>query len=428
MRVLLISPNTERLNMPVLPLGLALVAAAVQRAGHEVRLLDLLAEDDPNAAIRRAVGRFAPDVIGLTIRNIDDQNMESPRLLIEPVREVVAACRAATGAPIVLGGAGFSMFPDAALAYLGADFGICGEGEAAFPALLERLCRGKDPWGLPGVHVAGRSASPPKDPIAGFDALPLPDEDLWPAADPEDPDIWVPVQTRRGCPLDCAYCSTPDLEGRLLRARSPRAMVRHIARAAEAGFRRFYFVDNTFNLPATYALELCRRLKSLHGSIVWRAILYPHCVPEELVTAMAESGCVEVSLGFESGSPDVLQAMNKRYGPDEVRKIADMLADHGIRRIGFLLLGGPGETRESVLESLDFADALDPEMLHVSVGVRIYPRTPLAERAVAEGLLAPGDDLLRPRFYSRPGLEGWIREEVARRYGPDAAGRPIARR
>jgi len=156
--------------------------------------------------------------------------------------------------------------------------------------------------------------------------------------------------------------------------------------------------------------------------------LYPHDVPEDLVTAMAEAGCVEVSLGFESGSPSVLRAMNKRFNPEEVREISQRLAGHGIRRLGFLLLGGPGETQESAVESLEFADSLNLEMLHVSVGIRIYPRTALARLAVEEGVLSPNDDLLRPRFYIRPGLAEWIREEVAYRYGPEAIGRPIARR
>jgi len=261
-----------------------------------------------------------------------------------------------------------------------------------------------------------------------LESLPLPDENLWSVADPNDPEIWVPVQTRRGCPLDCAYCSTPDLEGRELRSRSPRQVVEHVAQVAEAGFRRFYFTDNTFNLPPSYALELCRSLESLRLDIAWQAIVYPSDLPEELASAMARAGCVEVSLGFESGSLAVLRAMNKGFGPEDVRKVSGRLAAYRIRRLGFLLLGGPDETRESAVESLDFADSLDLEMLHVSVGIRIYPRTPLARLAVEEGMVSPQDDLLRPRFCVRPGLDGFIREEVTRRYGPEAIGRPIVRR
>ena len=230
------------------------------------------------------------------------------RFLLKPVKNLVSLCRARTNAPIVLGGAGYSMFPDAALAYLGADLGICGEGEVIFPALLERLQQGQDPSGLPGVHVAGRGCQAGRQFAPDLDCLPLPDNILWLAVPPTTPDLWVPVQTRRGCALDCTYCSTADIEGRAVRARSPQLVIEHIRRVADAGFERFFFVDNTFNFPLSYAMELCRRITAQRLNIAWRCILYPHRVPEELVAAMAEAGCVEVSLGFESGSKDVLRA------------------------------------------------------------------------------------------------------------------------
>jgi radical SAM superfamily enzyme YgiQ (UPF0313 family) len=334
-----------------------------------------------------------------------------PRSL-EPVRDVVSACRALTAAPIVLGGAGYSIFPEAALAYLGADYGICGEGEQAFSALLDRLQQGKDVSGLPGLYVPGRGPQAERHFEPDLDRLPFPLDALWSSADAKDPDLWIPVQTRRGCPLGCIYCSTACIEGRRIRFRSPERVAQHVARVAAAGFRRFYFVDNTFNLPPSHALALCGAISALRLDIVWRCILYPHNVPEELVKAMAEAGCIEVSLGFESGSKQVLRAMNKRFEPEEVRAISDRLAAHGIRRLGFLLLGGPGETEQSVKESLDFADSLGLEVLNTTIGIRIYPQTPLARLAVQEGVIAPDDDLLLPRFYVRPGLEKCIPDMV----------------
>ena len=405
MRVLLVSANSERIKMTSLPLGLSLVAAAVREAGHETAFVDLLSETDPIAAVRRAIDSFSPEVIGISVRNIDDQNMASSRSLLGPIKEVVAACRALTTVPIVLGGAGYSIFPDAALSYLGGDLGVCGEGEAAMPALLARLETGQDLGGLPGVHIAGRGQQGERTFVEDLDRLPLPDAGFWSAVDRQDPDLWLPIQTRRGCPLRCSYCSTDSIEGTKVRSRSPQRVAQHLARMAEAGFRQFYFVDNTFNLPLSYALDLCRAISSLRLGVSWRAILYPHQVPEELVAAMADAGCVEVSLGFESGCPQVLQAMNKRFQPDEVREISSRLAAHGIRRLGFLLLGGPQETPDSVAESLDFAESLKLESINVSVGIRIYPHTPLARLAVDEGVVAADDDLLQPRFYVRPGLE-----------------------
>jgi radical SAM superfamily enzyme YgiQ (UPF0313 family) len=400
--------------MVTIPLGLGLVAAAARQARHQVAFLDLMNKRDPDAAIRREIGLVQPEVIGISVRNIDDQTRDNPRFLLEQVKPVVDACRECTRAPIVLGGAGYSIYPEAALAYLGADLGVCGDGEAVFPALLDRLEDGCDPSDLPGVYVAGRP--PQVEPAFPdvLDSFPVWDEALGSLVDPATPDFWVPVQTRRGCPNDCSYCSTAAIQGRKMRTRSPREVVELVARLARAGCRRFYFVDNSFNIPESHALEICHCMKELAPRVEWRCILYPHLVREELVRAMAEAGCVEVSLGCESGCARILRALNKRFTPDDVRAATGLLVAHGIRCIGFLLLGGPGETRETVEESLAFAESLPLDALEITVGIRIYPGTDLASQAVEEGLISPEDDLLRPRFYLARGLEPWIQERVAR--------------
>ena len=121
MKVLLISANTEKINMPTLPLGLACVAAATRKARHDVAMVDLMAEKDAPSILNGAVEGFRPDLIGISVRNIDDQNMENPRFLLNSVKDIVAVCRRLSGATIVLGGAGYSIFPESALTFLGAD-------------------------------------------------------------------------------------------------------------------------------------------------------------------------------------------------------------------------------------------------------------------------------------------------------------------
>jgi len=412
MRVLLISSNTERINMVTLPLGLDLVAGATRRAGHEVAVMDALREPDPVLAIERSFASFHPEVIGVSIRNIDNQDREAPRFLLEQVRPLIAACRAASHAPIVLGGAGFSIFPDAVLRYLDADLGVRGDGEAVFPELIRRIEAGEDPSSTPGVHVAGQTGATEPSFSEELSGMPQWDELLETVADPAAPDLWVPVQARRGCPNDCSYCSTALIQGRRVRARPAGEVADHVARLAAAGYRRAYFVDNSFNIPEPYALELCRALRWRGPGLEWRCIVYSQHLGEELAAAMADAGCVEVSLGFESGSPAVLREMNKRFTPRDVREVSDRLASHGIRRIGFLLLGGPGETRETVEESLAFASSLHLDTLRITVGMRIYPATPLARRAIEEGIVRPDNDLLLPTFYLAPGLEPWIHERI----------------
>jgi radical SAM superfamily enzyme YgiQ (UPF0313 family) len=412
MRVLLISSNTERINMVTLPLGLGLVAGATRRAGHEVAVVDALREPDPVLAIERSIASFHPDVIGVSIRNVDNQDRKAPRFLLEQVRPLVAACRAASHAPIVLGGAGFSIFPDAVLRYLDADLGVRGDGEAVFPELIRRIEAGEDPSSTPGVHVAGRTDAPEPSFSEELSGMPQWDELLETVADPATPDLWVPVQSRRGCPNDCSYCSTAQIQGRRIRMRPASEVADHVARLAATGYRRAYFVDNSFNIPEPYALELCRALRWCGPGLEWRCIVYPQHLGEALAAAMADAGCVEVSLGFESGSPAVLREMNKRFTPRDVREVSDRLASHGIRRIGFLLLGGPGETRETVEESLAFASSLHLDTLRITVGMRIYPATPLVRRAIEEGIVRPDNDLLLPTFYLAPGLEPWIHERI----------------
>jgi radical SAM superfamily enzyme YgiQ (UPF0313 family) len=411
MRVLLISANTEKINMPTLPLGLASVATTTRKAGHDVAMADLMVEKDMRSVLKEAIEGFRPEIIGISVRNIDDQNMENPRFLLDPVKEIVSGCQSLSEATIVLGGAGYSIFPESALSFLGADMGIQGEGEVVFPDLIERLERGASLSGLPGLYLPGHGLQCKRMFAKNLDTLLLPDTNLLSLPSQKE-ELWMPVQTRRGCPLNCSYCSTGTIEGRVLRRHSPEAIVQWIARWREAGVHQFYFVDNTFNLPPSHAKEICRKLIDHGLNTRWWSILYPKHVDKELVGLMARAGCEQVSMGFESGSERILKNMNKRFTLKEVRQISEMLSEHGIRRMGFLLLGSPGETRGSVEESLVFADSLKLDTLKITTGVRIYPHTSLAKKAIDDGVISSHDDLLLPRFYLAKGLENWLQETL----------------
>jgi radical SAM superfamily enzyme YgiQ (UPF0313 family) len=311
-----------------------------------------------------------------------------------------------------LGGAGYSIFPEKVLSFLGADMGVQGEGEVAFPTLLTLLERKADISVTPGLFLPKKGLQCKRKFVKDLDLLPLPDSSLWSNMVAGNKDLWMPIQTRRGCPMRCSYCSTPSIEGRLIRKYTVETAINLIARHVENGFSQFFFTDNTFNIPLSYAKELSQTIADRSFAISWRCILYPGYVDESLVRAMAKAGCKEVSLGFESGSKIILRNMNKKFGLETIRRTSELLADYGIARMGFLLLGGPGESKGSVEESFTFVDSLDLDAVKVTLGIRIYPGTALANQAVAEGVIASENDLLHPKFYLVPNIRGWLQEIV----------------
>lgn len=408
MRVLLISANTEQFNMPAMPLGLACVAEATKMAGHDVAMLDLMFQTDVSTTLEAMISEVQPECIGISVRNIDDQNIENTQFLIEKVKQVVNICRGLSTSPIVLGGAGYSMFPESALAYLDADFGIAGEGEIAFTELLTHLQNDNDPSRIPGLYIKGAGSQEPKTLCNNLDQLPLPETSVLSDSASQSHEPWIPVQTRRGCALKCSYCSTSAIEGSILRKRSPEIVSAWLESWVRVGYTNFFFVDNTFNLPSAHAKSICQLILKRKLEMSWRCIIYPNKVDRELVELMTAAGCKQISLGFESGSEQMLKNLNKQFTLDDVRAVSEMFADQGIERMGFLLLGGPGETKQSVEESLAFADDLKLDALRVTAGVRIYPDTKLAETSINQGVISAPASLLHPHFYLSQEVEGWL--------------------
>jgi radical SAM superfamily enzyme YgiQ (UPF0313 family) len=413
MRVLLISGNREDVDMRVPALGLTCAGAAAENAGNETMLLDFLTEKDPRDAVMRAVKGFQPEAIGISVRNIDNQKMIGVRFLLDQALDAVKYCRDASSAPIILGGAGFSILPQPILDYLKDDIGVQGEGEIVFPELLKRLKNHESIDELPGVFQRGKPAPIRRSYSKDLDSYILPAPSAFAKTLYGAKDAPVPIQTRRGCPLSCIYCSTPLIEGRQLRWRTPESVISWMIPWIKQGFNKFYFVDNTFNLPPSYAINLCSKIIAANLKISWHCILFPGGLDAKLIELLARAGCTEASLGFESGSPAILSRMKKQFSLDEVRKASGLLKQYGIRRMGFLLLGGPGETKVTVEESISFAESLQLDSIKLSAGIRIYPKTDVAAQAMHEGIITLESDLLFPHFYIAKGLEEWLPEKIA---------------
>lgn len=420
MRIFFISPNRLRLIAPPLPLGLASVVAAVEE-GHEVQVLDFMFAADPLGEVRRVLADWQPELIALSIRNIDNQDSRNPLLFFPEYQDLIALIRGLSNAPIILGGAGFSIMPRELLEYLGADWGLVGEGEEAFPAFIEALTTRKwaDAPGLVWREEGGWRLNPPRRvenlaqlaaPALGHFTPQLYQEAQGSAKLPG----MIPVQSRRGCPMRCIYCTTPLLEGRRIRSWAPEQVAGWLRDWHDRwGLERFYFVDNIFNLPVDYARRLCLAIEDLHLPLQWGCLINPAFPDRELFALIRRTGGVMVQVGNESGSEMMLANLGKGFDRAQVETTLRMLQEEGLPFSCFLMLGGPGETRETVQESVALLEKYQPQLVNLTVGVRIYPGLALHRQALEEGVVAPGDNLLWPSFYLAPGIKEWIWDYLA---------------
>ncbi|MBT0652388.1 lipid biosynthesis B12-binding/radical SAM protein [Geomobilimonas luticola] len=425
MKILLISANRERSPYPVFPLGLAYLAGPLARAGHSLELLDLCFESEPVAAVAAAIERFAPAAVVLSIRNIDNVTYPGSRSYLEGVREVVAAC--GVRVPVILGGSGFSIMPREVLGAVGGDYGIVGEGEEILPELLTALERGDAPGPLPGVVARGGGEYLAPRPVQ---RIGTPDRRLFPVERYNREGGMANLQTKRGCPFSCVYCTYPLLEGSRMRLRPIPDIIAEIRELRDRyGVSYVYFVDDIFNFPMDFAADLCRAMVDAKLNVNWSAFINPGFVTPALLEAMVAAGCDAVEFGTEAGSPVMLRNLGKSFGVAEIRDASRLCRDLGVDFAHYILFGGPGECEATVRETFALMDEVGPTAVIAMTGIRIFPGTPLYRQALEEGVITPETSLLEPVFYIssaiRDTLCDLVTEEAMKRKNWVAAGLEI---
>jgi radical SAM superfamily enzyme YgiQ (UPF0313 family) len=400
MKLLLISANRERDPYPVFPIGLAFLAGPLAAAGHELSVLDLCFESDPPLAISSALDEYQPAAVVISLRNLDNVTWPGSRYYLEGVREIVALCR--DRAVTIIGGSGFSLMPLEVLAAVGADYGVAGEGEEVLPLLLACIESGADASNLPGVVVAGAASFLPPRLISH---ICTPERSLFNVARYHSEGGMANVQTKRGCPFSCTYCTYPHLEGRVMRLRPVEDVLAEIRTLVnDHGVSYLYFVDDIFNYPPDFASELCRAMKAAGLSVNWSAFINPDFITPGLMEEMLSAGCDAVEFGSESGSPQMLKNLRKSFTVEDLRMSSRLCKEMGVDFAHYMLFGGPGETRDTILESFALMDELEPTAVIAMTGIRIYPNTALHRSAIDEGLLQESDSLLEPVFYISPAV------------------------
>ncbi|MCF8110523.1 MAG: radical SAM protein [Desulfobacteraceae bacterium] len=401
MKVVLVSANTETTPYPVYPLGIDYVAGAI-RYKHMVYVEDIN-ETGGNEVLADRIGSIDPDVIGISIRNIDNTDVKSPKAYIDPHRALICAVRKVSGAPVVLGGSGFTLFPGRLMEALGADYGIVGEGER-FAAFLDALEKHDDVCSIEGV-IAG-SGEPGR-------ISPQP----WTGGvkryfDPETPHVayylkkggMLNLQTQRGCPFNCIYCTYPHIEGRHLRQRSPGAVADTARALQDAGAGYLFITDSVFNADPAHSMEVARAFQKAGVTIPWGAYIAPVQPRSDYFRVLADAGMTHVEFGTEAFCDKILENYRKPFRTDDVFAAHKAAVDAGLNAAHFFLLGAPAETLHTLETTLDNARGLEKTVCFFFAGIRIYPHTRLSEIAVASGQIESGRELFTPCFFEPKGI------------------------
>ena len=393
-RVLLVNPN--RLRPPVAPLALDYMADVLRARKIEVTLLDLCFEPDPLAAVADTLRRVEPMLVAVTLRNTDNCYLASGQSFLPEFAEVVAAIRRSTSASVVLGGSGYSVSPSSILDALGADYGIAGDGEIPLAMLVEALASGNGLSGVPGLVWREGGEVRQNPPWMGpLESLPtrtrmLLDNRRYFAEGGQGG-----IETKRGCDRCCIYCADPVGKGRRVRPRSPAQVADEFEALLKQGVDHVHLCDSEFNVPASHALAVCEELtrRGLGERLRWYTYAKPGGVTPDLAGAMRRAGCVGVNFGADSGDDRILAELGRDFRSADLWETAAACREAGIACMYDLLLGGPGETRESIATTIDLLKRISPDRVGVSLGMRIYHGTAVAERLRAEGPMAGNPNL-----------------------------------
>ena len=439
MRVLIFSGSREIVHVMVPPIGEAYLAAYLLEQGHDVKLLDLTLSNDAKRDIAKAVNSFNPQVIGVSIRNVDSTTYPGNLFFYLPVKNLILYIKELVDpkVPVILGGAGFSIFSEEILRDLNHDIGVFGEGEFVFAEILKYIANGADPRkiekGICFIDGKGDYHQKPPWRVNDLDRLPIPirellDNDAY-FIDPmnKSGDFWGNIQTKRGCPMNCIYCSYRYIEGSNPRYRSPEKIVEEIEiMVNNYGIRNIFIVDSVFNLDYNHLEETCNKVIKSKIDIKWGANYVPSKKFIDLMPLMKESGATHLATGVESLSEEMLKNMNKNRSPDDAFLTSQKCIDLEIEQLIHIIVGGPGETLETVRASFDRLETIksykgnlwqgDGDVI-VFIGMRIYPHTPLQLIAEQDGVIQNGDNLLKPKFYISPKIKEIDLFQVVREYG-----------
>ena len=404
-RLLLVSANRYTIPYPVYPLGISYIASYLKERleGFEIKVFDgNLGSDE---SLIKVLQEFQPDYTGVSLRNVDDVSSMTREFFISGYQEIIRTIRNNSPSTLIIGGSAFSIFPEELFSYFQPDYGIYGEGEESLYLLLQSLQKGEPDLSIEGLiyqNSKGLHHNPKKQHLRSLDLTFSKDlvSFYW------DKSGMMNLQTKRGCPYHCIYCTYPLIEGSNVRTLNPDKIVDSLKELYfNKGVTYVFFTDSVFNISRQYNRTLVEKILKSGIEMKWGAYFSPHNITLEELKLYRQSGLTHIEFGTESLSDTTLKYYKKHFTVNEIVEVSDMCNEADIYFAHFLILGGYGETEQSINEGFENSKKIHNSVFFPYVGMRIYPGTPLYQHALQEGYLSPDDPLIEPVYYLAEGID-----------------------
>lgn len=409
MKILLINPPIREWAKPnVLPLGLGYIASALRNAGHRIEVMDINAYRWSTEEVEKKIKTADFDVVGIgAIVTV----YRYVKWLIGVIK------REHPDKKIMIGGSVGTSIPKIVLEKTEADIVCKGEGESTVVELVSALMNNKDLKMVDGLWFKGKDGriniNKGRAPIENLDSIPLPAWDLFPMEiylknpvgapnrnkwidgnSDENVPLSMNMNGTRGCPYKCIYCYH-DFMGSGYRHRSPKNIINEMKILYDQyGVRYFHFIDDEFCLKKSFMFDFCKELKGeFNKDVSWGCAGRVNLMTEELVAAMADSGCVSIGYGIESGSQKMLDTMKKGVTVQQAKDAILLTKKYlGWADCSFMV-GVPGENWKTIQETIDFCKDVDlaPEVIFFTTP---YPGTELYESALRQGKIVDEEEYI----------------------------------
>ncbi|HPT09354.1 MAG TPA: lipid biosynthesis B12-binding/radical SAM protein [Bacteroidales bacterium] len=416
-KLLLISANRYVNPYPVYPLGLSYLTTYLRERipSLEIRIFDFNL-DSPEDFTKELLS-FKPDYTALSLRNIDDVNFYSKESFINGYYAIIALIRETLSVPLIIGGSGFSIYPRELFSLFKPDFGIQGEGEESLFRLLVSLDQGKPDYTIEGLIYASddKIITNPRKHFIHKPSLEL-DQKLIPFY--WDKAGMVNIQTKRGCPYNCIYCTYPLIEGHKVRNLDIDKII-HTLTVLYYNHQVDYlfFTDSVFNIDNQYNQELAIKMIDAKLPIHWGAYFSPHNLTLDELDLYARAGLTHIEFGTESLSDSTLKHYSKHFTVEDVVRVSNLCNQVKIYFCHFMIIGGYGESEATVNESFENSKRIENTVFFPYIGMRIYPGTGLQQQAIREGIIDADDQLLEPVYYIAPDIRYDTLKERAQQTG-----------